>query len=60
MSNLNRMVALDLRWGRMMMPLDLDGQNDLGHIALAGGADVHQPARMAGRHGPTDEPARAS
>src|SRR5882762_11008270 len=42
----------------MMMPLDSDGQNDLGHTALAGGPDVHQPVRMAGRHGPTDEPAR--
>ena len=41
-----------------MMPLDSDGQNDLGHTALAGGPDVHQPVRMAGRHGPTDEPAR--
>ena len=41
-----------------MMPLDSDGQNDLGHTALAGGPDVQQPVRMAGRHGPTDEPAR--
>jgi len=42
----------------MMMPLDSDGQNDLGHTALAGGPDVHQPVRMAGRHDPMNQPGK--